>query len=252
MRNFSLFILSMFILTGCQKAEISPQDIVKAIEKDPVLIMTALQKASQAAQEQVEKKKAVDEKLALESTFSTPLQPQIRSDELILGPADAPITLVEYSDFECSFCARGFTTVKSLMTKYPGKVRFIYKHLPLSFHPQAMISAQYYEALRIQDGKKAIQFHDEIFANQGALRNGEAFLKQVVKKIGADQKRITKDIASAAVNERIESDTKEAGTLGFQGTPGFLLNGIPVKGAYPVEHFDGIIAELQKRGTLKL
>ena len=139
-----------------------------------------------------------------------------------------------------------------LMDKYPGKIRFIYKHLPLSFHEQAMPAAQYYEAVRLQDEKKAFAFHDEIFKNQAKLKNGKAFLDATAKKVGADMARLKKDVESEAVKNRIEADIKEAGSFGMQGTPGFLLNGVPVRGAYPAEYFVSLIDELQKRGKVKL
>lgn len=230
----------------------NPKLIAEAIEKNPVEIMTALQNASKAAQEQMAKQQEVDEKKALEETFNKPLVAKIRSDESFLGPKDAPITLVEYSDFECPFCGRGYTTVKELMKKYNGKIRFVYKHLPLNFHPQAMISAQYYEAIRLQDEKKAFAFHDEIYKDQKGLSEGAAFLDKVAKKVGADVKKIKKDINSEKVTQRIDEDMKEASSLGMQGTPGFLVNGIPVRGAYPPEHFVSIIEELQKRGKLQI
>jgi protein-disulfide isomerase len=230
----------------------NPKLIAEAIEQNPVEIMTALQNASKLAQEQMAKQQQEDEKKALEETFEKPLVAKIRSDESFLGPKDAPITLVEYSDFECPFCGRGYTTVKELMKKYDGKIKFVYKHLPLSFHPQAMISAKYYEAIRLQDQKKAFAFHDEIYKDQKGLSEGTVFLDKVAKKVGADLKRVKKDIESEKVAQRIDEDVQEAGSLGMQGTPGFLINGIPVRGAYPSDHFVGIIEELQKRGKIQI
>jgi protein-disulfide isomerase len=264
--NFILplsLVVGIFFATSCTSDQKIKDQVVKviqenpkiladAIEKHPVEILTALQNASKTAQEELAKQRDVEERKALEETFSKPLTANIRKDESILGPKDAPLTLVEYSDFECQFCARGYDTVKNLMQKYEGKIRFVYKHLPLSFHPQAMISAQYYEAIRLQDEKKAFAFHDEVFKNQPKLSSGAPFLDSVAKKVGADLKKLKQDINSPAVAKRIEDDVKEAGSLGMQGTPGFLINGVPVRGAYPTDHFVGIIDELQKRGKVKI
>lgn len=229
-----------------------PKILTEAIEKNPAEFITALQNAAKNAQDVVGKKREEEEKKKLEESFDRPLIAEIRKDESIRGSKDGPITLVEYSDFECGFCARGYETVMQLMNKYPKKLRFIYKHLPLSFHEQAMPAAQYYEAVRLQDEKKAFAFHDEIFKNQPKLKNGAAFFDAIVKKVGADLVRVKKDLNSPAVKSRIEADIKEAGSFGMQGTPGFLLNGVPVRGAYPAEYFDTLIVELQKRGKLKL
>ena len=230
----------------------NPEIITEAIEANPEKFIDALNNAVKAAQEGQGKKREVDEKKALEDSFNNPVLAEIRSDESFRGEKDAPITLIEYSDFECPFCSRGFNTVMELMEKYKGKIRFAYKHLPLSFHPQAMPASQYYEAIRLQSPEKAWQFHDAIYKNQRALQNGEKFLKEEAKKIKVDMAKLAKDIKSEVVQKRIDADMAEAGKFGFQGTPGFLLNGIPVKGAYPTQHFDDLISELKKRGKISL
>jgi protein-disulfide isomerase len=229
-----------------------PKVLTEAIEKHPAEFIEALQKAAKNAQEEMGKKREEEEKKKLEESFDKPLVAEIRSDESIRGPKDAPLTLVEYSDFECPFCSRGYETVIALMKKYEGKIRFIYKHLPLSFHEQAMISAQYYEAIRLQDEKKAFAFHDEIFKNQRKLKNGTAFLDATAKQVGADLAKHKKDLNSEAVKKRIEADMQEAAHFGMQGTPGFIFNGVPVRGAYPPEYFTGIVEQLEKKGKLKL
>lgn len=230
----------------------NPEIITEAIEANPEKFIDALNNAVKAAQEGQAQKREEAERAALEDSFNNPLVPQIRDDESFRGNKDAPLTLVEYSDFECPFCARGFNTVNELLKKYEGKIRFVYKHLPLSFHPNAMPASQYYEAIRLQDPEKAWKFHDRIYQEQGKLRNGESFLKAIAKELKVDMKRLDKDVKSEAVQKRIDEDMEEAAKYGFQGTPGFLLNGVPVKGAYPTQHFDGLIEELVKRGKVKL
>ncbi len=230
----------------------NPEIITDAIEAHPDKFITALNNAVKKAQEGEGKKREEDEKKVLEESFNKPLTAEIRSDENIRGNKDAPITLIEYSDFECPFCSRGYNTVMELMQKYEGKIRFMYKHLPLSFHPQAMPAAQYYEAIRLQSPEKAWQFHDRVYKDQRKLQNGEAFLKGLAKELKVDMNKLAKDIKSDEVQKRIDSDMAEAAKYGFQGTPGFLLNGIPVKGAYPTSHFDGLIEELKKRGKINI
>jgi len=230
----------------------NPDIITEAIEANPDKFIDALNSAVKAAQEGQGKKREQDEKKALEESFNNPLKPELRADESWRGNKDAPITLVEYSDFECPFCSRGFNTVMELMEKYKGKIRFAYKHLPLSFHPQAMPAAQYYEAIRLQDADKAWQFHDRIYKDQRKLQNGEGFLKALAKELKVDMKKLESDVKSDVVQKRIDADMAEAAKYGFQGTPGFILNGVPVKGAYPTAHFDGLIEELKKRGKITL
>src|SRR5690606_11223853 len=108
--------------------------------------------------------------------------------------ASAPVTIVEYTDFECPYCARGAQTMKELEKKYGEKVRLTVKHLPLPFHRRAMISAQYFEAIALQDKQKAWKFKEAVFENQDGLKSGgEFFLEETAKKVGADTARLKKD-----------------------------------------------------------
>jgi protein-disulfide isomerase len=259
MKSVFALLVSMLMLSACTSKDDlkkmikeNPEIITEAIEANPEKFIDALNSAVKAAQEGQGKKREEEEKKALEESFNNPLQAEIRSDESFRGQAEAPITLIEYSDFECPFCSRGFNTVMELMEKYKGKIRFAYKHLPLSFHPQAMISSQYYEAIRLQSPEKAWQFHDRIYKDQRKLQNGEAFLKTLAKELKVDMTKLAADVKSESVKKRIDADMAEAAKFGFQGTPGFLLNGIPVKGAYPLTHFDGLIEELKKRGKISI
>ncbi len=263
--RFKLVSLLAFValLTGCMSdgqfkdklakvlAE-NPEVLTQAIEKNPDQFVTTLQKAIKDAQASMAQRREEEERKQFEEFFENPLKPETGDQFASRGPADAPIVLIEYSDFECPFCKRGYDTVNELMSRYEGKIHFIYKHLPLSFHPQAMPAAQYFEALKLQSDKLAFAFHDKIFDNQGALKNGEKFLKKIAKEVGADMGKLEKDIKSEKVQARIQADLKEAEKFGIQGTPGFVINGVPVKGAYPVDEFERIIEELKKRGKLNI
>lgn len=259
MFKFSLLAMLALVMVGCTSKEDlkkmlkeNPDIITEAIEANPDKFIDSLNNAVKKSQELMAKKRDEEESKALEESFNKPLQAELRSDEMIRGPKDAPLTLIEYSDFECPFCARGFNTVMELMEKYKGKIRFVYKHLPLSFHPQAMIASQYYEAMRLQSEEKAAQFHDRIYKDQRKLQGGEGFLKALAKELKADMGKLAKDVKSEAVQKRIDADIAEAGKFGFQGTPGFLLNGVPVRGAYPTTHFDDLIAKLKEKGKVSL
>lgn len=229
-----------------------PSILTEAIKANPSEFIEALNEAVQVARADMQKKKEAEEKKKFEAYFDEPLKPEIRDEELIRGTKGAPITLVEYSDFECPYCSKGYVTVLELLEKYEGKIQFVYKHLPLSFHPNALPAAKYYEAIRMQSEDKAIKFHDNLFENLAKVKKGEKYFKSVAKELGVDMKKLAKDVKSEEVAKRIEQDQKEAAKFGFQGTPGFLLNGIPVKGAYPTDHFVGIIDQLKEKGKLDI
>ena len=256
-------IFVAYLIVGCTnktefKKQLSktlnenPELLFDIIKKNPAKFMMVVQESAKEAQKDMAQQKKLAQEKKLTEAFENPLKPQIDSSRYIRGPKEAPITIVEYSDFECPFCARGFNTVENLMKKYPGKIRFIYKHLPLNFHPPAMIAAQYFEAVALQSQDKAFQFHDAIFNEQSKLKNGEKFLTSIAKKLGVNLIKLKKDINSKEVQTRIENDLQEARKFGFSGTPGFLINGIPVKGAFPADYFVDIINKLKAKGKLNL
>jgi protein-disulfide isomerase len=254
--------VALLVLNGCVSDKQVADAMRKALKEDatllqdaikahPLEVVTAIQNAAKSARGKMEKNRETDEKKKFETAFENPLKPTLR-DEPVRGTRGAPLVLVEYSDFECPFCTRGYQTVNALLKKYKGKIQFIYKHLPLSFHKSALVAAQYYEAIRMQDVEKGYLFHDAIFANQGKLKMGEKFLKVEAKKLGVNMRKLAKDFKSKKVMDRIQEDQKEAAKFGIQGTPGFVINGIPVKGAYPTSHFEMIIGKLKEKGRVKL
>ena len=230
----------------------NPTLLADAVRENPFEFMTAVRDAAKSAQEEEGKKREEQDQRALQEKFESPLRPLIRKDENIRGNVDAPITLVEYSDFECPFCSRAFATVQELRKKYGSKLRFIYKHLPLSFHPNAMDAALYHEAIRLQSGEKAWEFHDELLENISKVKKGRAYFKSLAKRLGMNMKKLGRDVDSKKVKQRVGEDMKEAEKFGFRGTPGFVINGIPVKGAYPPAHFYQIVDQLKEKGKLNI
>lgn len=106
----------------------------------------------------------------------------------------------------------------------------------------AMPAAEYFEAIALQDHAKAEKFYNLVFENQGDLRTKkEGALKDFAKKVGADLKKVEKDLKSEVVQKRIEADMEEARKFNFSGTPGFLINGVSLRGAYPFADFKEII-----------
>jgi protein-disulfide isomerase len=236
-------------------AAITRDELKKALEANPDLVLAALKKADKASffevvvdaqsdyQMKRQKEAEEQEKKDLENAFKNPYKPVIDEKTRIRGDKNAPITVVEYSDFECPYCARGYQVLEQVRQKYGPKMRFVYKNLPLvAIHHLAMPAAQWFEAVAIQSPDKAWIFQDKMFQNQGQI--GEDFFRKTVKDLGLDVKKAEADRNSDAVKAKIEADVKEAHTFGFSGTPGFLINGVPLRGAYPAEEFDKIISKL--------
>ncbi len=222
--------------------ENDPSIVFVAIEKDPEKFIEVVNKAAQDAQRRGQEKMQQEENQARESEFTNPLKPEIEEGRVIFGNASAPVTIVEYSDFECPFCSRGYNTLKQVEEEYKDQVRVIFKHLPLDFHPMAMPAARYFEAIALQGHDKAEKFHDMIFENQEDLKTKkEAFLKDAAKKVGADLNKLSKDIDNPKIMERIQKDMEEARKFNITGTPGFIINGVSLRGAYPFAEFKSII-----------
>lgn len=240
-------VAAAVMMTGCGKileetVKNNPDIVFNAIKENPKKFIDVVNEAARKAQETAREDEAKAETTRLEEEFKNPKQPAVDDKRLIFGKAGAPITIVEYSDFECPFCSRGYMTVKEVEKEYGDKVKIIFKHLPLDFHPQAMPAARYFEAIAMQDMVKATKFHDEIFMNQKSLKEeGEKFLKSAAKKVGADMAKLAKDVTSDAVKARIAADMEEAKKFEFAGTPGFLINGVSLRGAYPFPKFKEII-----------
>ncbi|MBT4191866.1 MAG: DsbA family protein [Candidatus Diapherotrites archaeon] len=171
---------------------------------------------------------------------------EIADDDAVKGSLDAPITIVEFSDFECSFCETFFSqTLSDLETKYidTGKVRFIYRDFPLEFHTNAQKAAEAAECAGEQG--KYYEMHDKIFENQNAI--GVNNLKTYAKQIGLDEGEFDVCLDSGAMAQEVAKDFSDGQKLGVSGTPTFFVNGTKLVGAQPLSAFEQIIeAELAK------
>ena len=153
------------------------------------------------------------------------------------GPANAKVTIIEFSDFQCPYCTRGKDTMDQVLKAYPNDVKVVFKNLPLPFHQQALPAAK--AALAAHKQGKFWEMHDELFANQQALK--PEFYEATAKKLGLDVEKFKKDLTDPEIEKQINEDKELAAKNDIQGTPGFFVNGVAVKGAYPLDHFKTII-----------
>lgn len=222
--------------------EKDPSIVFVAIEKDPAKFIEVVNKAAQDAQKVAGERAQEEEKKSRDEEFKNPLKPEIQEGRVIFGPKDAPITIVEYSDFQCPYCSRGYQTVKQVRKEYGDKVRVVFKHLPLDFHPMAMPAAQYFEAIARQSHEKAEKFHDAMFEHQDQMKDkGEKLFTETAKKLGVDMKKLATDLKDEKIMEKISADMEEARKFNMSGTPGFIINGVSLRGAYPFPEFKSII-----------
>ncbi len=139
----------------------------------------------------------------------------------VRGPDSAPVTVVEFADFECPFCQRIAPELDGLLEKRQGKVRFVYKFMPLSMHPHGEPAAR--AAIAAQAQGKFWEMHHQLFANGTHLEDGD--LESYAKALGLDLGRFRTDLQSPATKARLDADRKLADGLGVKGTPTLFING---------------------------
>lgn len=179
----------------------------------------------------VDPAKAVMQKVALDG-------------EAFKGPADATVTIVEYSDFQCPFCAKGYNTVEQeVLPAYPGKVKFYYKHLPLPFHPWAEPAAIAHECVKLQDADAGWAVYKGYFDKQKEITVANV-KEKAVEFMGSskiDMGKFNKCYDAKETAEKVRQHKAEAAALGITGTPSFVINGRLLKGAQPSDKFKAII-----------
>jgi protein-disulfide isomerase len=163
------------------------------------------------------------------------------------GPADAKVTIVEFSDFQCPFCSRGYQILEEqVMPEYEGKVRLYFKHLPLkSIHPWAEGAALATECAGEQSADGFWKLYHATFKAQRDLNqdNLKSKMTEFAKNAGLDEARFTQCFDAKTALPRVEKDLAEAAAVGANSTPTFFINGRRLEGAQPLENFKAIIDE---------
>jgi len=169
---------------------------------------------------------------------TTPSQPPKAVDEAkdhIWGPKTAKVTLIEYSDFECPYCAKHYDTMEQIKKAYPNDVRIIYRHFPLSFHPNAEKAAEASECASSQG--KFWEMYAKIFEANKAGNMSVATWKQAAKDLGLDSAKFDKCLDSGDMAKVVAADQAEGSNAGVGGTPATFINGTLVEGALPFDSF---------------
>lgn len=177
---------------------------------------------------------------------SGPVKPVDDSDH-VLGPKDAKVTVIEYSDFECPFCQRFYPTVKEILKSYPKDVRFVYRHFPLtSIHPNAQKAAEATECAAKLGGNDAFwKLHDKIFERTPNI--APDVLLTLAKENGLKEADFKKCLDSGEMAAKVNQQMQDGSSAGVQGTPATFVNGKLSSGAIPLESLKAAIdAELKK------
>ena len=227
------------------KERLPPGTTYEQVKPQIVDFLTGSKKQERAREYFNELKKTANVQITLPEPPKAPVERKtVAATGAAKGPEGAPITIVEFSDFQCPFCSRANETVDQVMKAYPNQVRLVFRHFPLEFHQQAPKASE--AALCAGDQGKFWEMHDTLFANQKALE--VPALKGYAKQLGLDTGKFDKCLDSGEKASIVQADLAEGKKVGVNGTPAFFINGVLLSGAQPFEEFKSVIdAELQPK-----
>ena len=179
-------------------------------------------------------------------TPESPILPVSTDDDPSVGPANATITIVEFSDFQCPYCKLSVPLIKEILAKYPGTVKVVYRDYPGPNHPHAPQAAE--AAQCAGDQGKFWEYHDRLFDRQ-APGTGWNFT-ELSKEIGLNQDAFATCLNIGRYREEVAKDLHDGLKLGVTSTPTFFINGRPLVGARPFAEFQAVIDKLLKRQPL--
>lgn len=162
-------------------------------------------------------------------------------DAPFTGKSDAKITIIEYTDFQCPFCAKGHDVIKKIKKQYGKKIKHVVKHFPLPFHHNAPLASEASFCAYEQDRKYFQKLNDLMFENQSQL--DLSGLKELAKNAGLKIDQFSKCLESHKYAKKITSDITQGQQLGIKSVPVFFVNGKLVNGAHPINVFQDIINE---------
>jgi protein-disulfide isomerase len=221
-----------------------PDILLDAIRAHPSEFVVLLDSVARATQVARQASLIADQERKIENGFTNPYHPSLEH-RIAFGDERAPVTIVEYTDFECPYCRQVRPTLVEVMRHYDRQVRLVVKHFPMDFHPHAMPAALMFEAIARQNPDKALRFYDAMYEQQDRLATqGEPFVDQAAVAVGADLGRARQDARSSVVRGTVDADKAEAIRFGFTGTPGFVINGVPLEGVQSLESFERVIDRL--------
>lgn len=164
------------------------------------------------------------------------------------GASDAKVTIVEYSDFQCPYCGAAYKTIDQLLQQYQGKVKLVYKHLPLSIHNWAEDAAVASACAYQQKPEAFWKVYNYLFVNQASITKATLTDKILLatKDTGVNEEDLKKCITTRSTLPLVQANETEAGNLGLNSTPSFMINGHPVVGALELAQYKQIIDDALK------
>jgi protein-disulfide isomerase len=215
MRTVATTILAMTLIAGCGGSAADIEEIKKGI--------ATINAKLEALDKNVQGIKAAPAAAARPQVDPNKVYTINLGDSPVRGPKDAKVTIVEWADYQCPFCAQSAPLVNQVLQAYPKDVRYVFKQFPLpaTMHPNALPAAK--AAIAANKQGKFWQMHDVLFENSREL--GGDKLKEYAAKVGLDVGRWEKDVAAAEIQQQIDREMAEGRSADVQGTPTFFVEG---------------------------
>ncbi len=230
-------LMVALVLSGCQQAPSGDLEaqVLEIIRENPEVILESVQAYQQEQQRsQQESRGAVVQQMQENPA-------QFIGQSPVKGAVEQEIVMIEFSDFQCPFCARASGTVAEFIEKHGDRVTLVFKHLPLvSINPQALPAAR--ASWAAQQQGQFWEYHQALFENQERL--GESLYLEIAEDLNLDLEQFERDRESEAAIEAVQTDLELADQLGLTGTPTFFINGESFTGAVPLEEMEAVLAQV--------
>ncbi len=243
------------LLASIQPAEVTDAEVDAFYEENKAQIPRAKEQvAGQIKTYLMEKRKSeareqffkgLKEKYKVDIKLE-PLRTEVAATGPSAGPANAPVTIVEFSDFQCPFCSRMIPTLDQIKAKYGDKIRLVFRQFPLDFHPHAQKAAE--ASLCAHEQGKFWELHDAMFKNQQQLAPEN--LKSKAAELGMNAGQFNSCLDSGKYAAQVATDRTQGTAAGVSGTPAIFINGRFISGAVPIEQITPVIDdELRRKGA---
>ena len=252
----SLLSLLLGVGTVCAAAA-AEEDFAKVLrstlKKHPELLLDILREHSETVLDIAQQGSNIRRKKTMESQWREDLkQPKsvATANRPVLGIANAPVTVIAFSDFTCSYCQQAAEVLERILHARPQDVKVIFKHLPSSKDGPAKLAAEYFVAASLQNDRAPWLLHNNFFAEQEKLAaEARHFTAKAAEQAGLDMKKLAADLKSKKIGAIIEEDQADAKKLNVAGTPYFLVNNLIIRGAVSYDIFHAAVDMALAHGT---
>jgi len=243
-----LFCLLLGVGTACA-AGTAEEDFAKMLRRTlknhPEILLDILREHSENVLDIAQQGSNIRRKKTMESQWREDLkQPKsvATANRPLLGAANAPVTVIAFSDFTCSYCQQAAEVLDRILRARPLDVKVIFKHLPPGKDTPARLAAEYFVAASLQNDRAPWLLHNSFFAEQEKLTaEAQKFIAKAAEQAGLDMKKLAADLKSKKINAIIEEDQADAKKLNVGGTPYFLVNNLTIRGAVSYDIFHAAV-----------